>query len=72
MLPSAGSNVPASHVHRTPPLPEEAAAQVVPPKPLETVHGLFDEQVTILEVSSLMSIVDSELIMVAEVAPEFM
>ena len=70
MLPSAGSNVPASQVHRTPPLSEEA--QVVPPKPLETVHGSFDEQVTILEVSSLMSIVDSELIMVAEVAEESM
>ena len=34
--------------HTTPPLPEEAAAQLVPPK--EAVHGLFAEQVVILEV----------------------
>ena len=53
--------------HTTPPLSEEAAAQAVPP--LEAVHGL-SEQATILVVVPLMSIVDSELIMVAEVASE--
>ena len=48
---------------------EEATAQNVPPEAV--VHGLFPEQETILVVyadSSTMSIVDSELIMVAEVA----
>ena len=34
--------------HTTPPLPEVAAAQVVPP--YEAVHGLLPEQVVILEV----------------------
>jgi hypothetical protein len=34
------------------------------------VHGLLPEQATILEGSPLMSIVDSELIMVAKVALE--
>ena len=57
--------------HTTPPLSEEAAAQVLP-VPIEDVHGLFPEQATILEVVPFMSIVDSELIMVAEVAPESM
>ena len=33
--------------HTTPPLPEVAATQESPPK--EAVHGLFDEQVVILE-----------------------
>ena len=42
--------------HTTPPLSEEAAAQAVPP--YEVVHGLLPEQVVILEVSPLMSIVD--------------
>jgi len=55
-------------LHTTPPLPEVAAAQVVPPT--EAVHGLLPEQATILEGSPLMSIVDSELIMVAKVALE--
>ena len=42
-------------------------AQMVPPE--VQVHGLGpDEQSTILEVVPLMSIVDSELIIVAEVA----
>ena len=52
--------------HTTPPLSEEAAAQAVPP--YEVVHGLLSEQVVILEVSPLMSIVDSELIMLTEPA----
>ena len=53
-------------VHNTPTV--DAEAQVVPPE--SVVHGLFGEQVVILEVVpiSIMSIVDSELIMVAEVA----
>ena len=51
--------------HTTPPL-SEAAAQAGPP--YDAVHGLLSEQVVILEVSPLMSIVDSELIIVAEVA----
>ena len=46
--------------HMTPPLPEEAAAHVVPPN--ESVHGPVPEQATILEVPPpafpLMSIVD--------------
>ena len=46
-------------------------AQMVPPE--VQVHGLGpDEQSTILVESPLMSIVDSELIMVAEVAPAVM
>jgi hypothetical protein len=52
--------------HTTPPLPEEAAAQAVPPN--EAVHGLFDVQVAILEVVPPMSIVDSESIMVTALA----
>ena len=52
--------------HTTPPLFEVAATQAVPP--YEAVHGLLPEQATILEPESEMSIVDSELIMVAEVA----
>ena len=56
--------------HTTPPLFEVAAAQAVPP--YEAVHGLLPEQATILEVVPLMSIVDSELIMVAEVALDVM
>ena len=61
-------------LHTTPSSDEEAAEQVLP-VPIEAVHGLFpEEQATILEVVdlSIMSIVDSELIMVAEVALETM
>ena len=59
-------------VHTTPPSDEEAAEQVLP-VPIEAVHGLFpEEQATILEESPSMSIVDSELIMVAEVAADEM
>ena len=54
-------------MHRTP-LLGKSAAHVVAPKPLETVHGLFDEQVTILELESAMSIVVFELIMMTEPA----
>jgi hypothetical protein len=61
----------AGKLHTTPPSDEEAAEQVLP-VPIEEMHGLFPEQVTILEMSPLMSIVDSELIMVAEVALEYM
>ena len=43
--------------HTTPPLPEEAAEQVLP-VPMEAVHGLLPEQATILEVVPLISIVD--------------
>ena len=35
--------------HTTPPLPEEAAEQMLP-VPIEAVHGLSPEQATILEV----------------------
>ena len=60
-------------LHTTPPLSEEAAAQVVPP--YEAVHGLFDEQVVILEavpeIDSAMSIVVFELIMVTELLSGF-
>jgi L-fucose mutarotase/ribose pyranase (RbsD/FucU family) len=54
--------------HTTPPSDEWAAEQVCP----AAVHGLFPEQATILEVVPLMSIVDWELIMVAEVAADQM
>ena len=61
----------AGKLHTTPPSDEEAAEQVLP-VPIEDVHGLFPEQATILEVPPpafpLMSIVDWEFIMVAEVA----
>ena len=50
--------------HTTPPLSEEAAAQAVPP--YEAVHGPVPEQATIFEVVPLMSIADSELMMVTE------
>ena len=56
--------------HTTPPLFEEAAAQVVPPK--ETVHGLFGEQVVILEVVPEMSIVVFESMMVTKSVEEAM
>ena len=56
-------------VHNTP-AAVDAEAQMVPPE--SVVHGLFGEQVVILEVNPLTSIVDSELIMVAEVATELM
>ena len=49
----------------------EAAEQVLP-VPIEAMHGLVGEQATILEPESEMSIVDSELIMVAEVASDLM
>ena len=58
-------------LHTTPSSGEEAAEQVLP-VPIEDVHGLFPEQATILELESEMSIVDSELIMVAEFAEEAM
>ena len=57
--------------HTTPPLPEEAAAQVVPP--YEAVHGLFDMQVVTLEVPEALpfiSIVVFESIMVTAPARE--
>ena len=59
----------AGKLHTTPPSDEPAAVQTFP---IEAVHGLLPEQATILEPESEMSIVDSELIMVAEVAPESM
>ena len=58
-------------VHKTPTGGEEEVVQTLP-VPKEAVHGLFPEQATILEESPFMSIVDSELIMVAEVAEESM
>ena len=62
----------ALSVHTTPPLSEEAAEQMAPPKPLGTVHGLLPEQVVILESGSEMSIVVFELIMMTEPAAEEM
>ena len=56
-------------VHNTP-TADDAETQVVPPE--SVVHGLFGEQVVIWEVVPSMSIVDSELIMVAEVASKRM
>jgi len=50
-------------VHRTPSSGDEAAEQ-----DCTDVHGVLPEQATILEVVPFMSIVDSELIMVAELA----
>ena len=56
--------------HTTPPLPEEAASQPVPP--YEAVHGLFPVQVTILAPESEMSIAVFELIMMTKLAVEEM
>ena len=58
-------------VHNTPTVGEEAVVQTLP-VPIDSVHGLFPEQATILEVVPCMSIVDSELIIVAEVATDSM
>ena len=55
--------------HTTPPLLEEAAVQTFP---IEAVHGLFGEQVVILESKSEMSIMVFELIMMTEPAEEKM
>ena len=55
--------------HTTPSLPEKAAVQTFP---IEAVHGLFGEQVVILESKSEMSIMVFELIMMTEPAEEKM
>jgi len=53
--------------HTTPPLPVKAAVHAVPPE--EAVHRLSLEQVAILEVDPLMSMVVLELIMVTDPLP---
>ena len=44
-------------VHNTPTGGEEEVVQTLP-VPIDSVHGMFSEQVTILEVAPSMSIVD--------------